>query len=284
MHQDVRQSIIAGTWYPGQPEKLRETINDFLSNVEFQPIEGELVGLIAPHAGYVYSGQVAAYAYRQLQRAEGAAGPFELIVVISPLHRTMAGQFATARAAYYETPLGLVPVDAEAVNALDEAVGLNRIGFDNEHSLEIQLPFLQVVLGEFKLLPVMMGSQDLDSCQKLAGALAGLLRDRSALMVTSTDLSHFYPYDRALRMDQSTLKHIASFDPQGMAQALQTHRAEACGGGPIVVILLAARALGANRAEVLKYANSGDVTGDRSSVVGYAAGAIYKERGSRQQL
>lgn len=278
MRPNVRQSIIAGTWYPGQPDELREMINDFLSNVEPRPTEGKLVGLVAPHAGYVYSGQVAAYAYRQLRPNGETTELLDLVVVISPLHRMMIGQFATSRAAHYETPLGLVPLDAGAVDALDEAVGLDRVGFDNEHSLEIQLPFLQVVLGEFKLLPVMVGDQDFHSCQKLADALADLLRDRSALIVASTDLSHFYPYNRAVQIDHGTLAYIANFDPEGLAQALQTHRAEACGGGPVVVTLLAARTLGADRADVLKYANSGDVTGDRSSVVGYAAGAIYREK------
>ena len=272
----VRRSIIAGTWYPGQPEKLRRTIDDFLAGVEPQPVAGELMGLIAPHAGYVYSGQVAAYAYRQLRLDGGPARSFDLVVVVSPLHRMMAGRFATTQAAYYETPLGLVPLDVEAVDALDRAVGLNRVGFDNEHSLEIQLPFLQVALGEFKLLPVMMGSQALADCRELAEALAHLLRDRTALIVASTDLSHFYPYDRAVQIDQITLKYIANFDPEGLAQALRTHKAEACGGGPVVATLLAARTLGANRVQVLKYANSGDVTGDRSSVVGYAAGAVYR--------
>ncbi len=276
--EKVRRSVIAGTWYPGRPEELRRTIDDFLSNVAPQPLDGQLIGLIVPHAGYAFSGQVAAHAYKQLQSSGGAVEPFDLVAIVSPLHRMMAGQFATAQAAYYETPLGLVPLDGQAVDELDEAVGLNRVGFDNEHSLEIQLPFLQTVLGEFKLLPVMMGSRTLADCQKLAGALATLLRGRSALLVASTDLSHFYPYDRAVQLDQDTLKYIADFDPEGLVEAFQAHRAEACGAGPIVATLLAARALGADQVRVLKYANSGDVTGDRSRVVGYAAGVIYRER------
>ena len=274
----IRRSVIAGTWYPGQPERLRQTVDGFLRSVEPQLVQGELMGLIAPHAGYDYSGQIAACAYRLLQHNGGARAFYDLVVVISPLHRMLLGEFATAQAAHYETPLGLVPLDSEAVDALDEAVGLNRVDFDNEHSLEIQLPFLQVVLGEFKLLPVMMGSQDIASCQKLAAALAGLLGSRPALLVASTDLSHFHPYDHAVQIDRATLAYIARFDPEGLAQALQGHKAEACGGGPVVATMLAARMLGANRAQVLKYANSGDMTGDRSSVVGYAAGVIYRER------
>lgn len=278
----VRESTIAGTWYPGQPHQLRAAIEGFLSSVEPRPVEGELLGLIAPHAGYTYSGQVAAHAYRQLQ-GNGAPTPsFDLVAVVSPLHRMPPSEFATTQAAYYETPLGLVPLDTDAVTALDRAVGLNRARTDNEHSLEIQLPFLQVVLGEFKLLPVMMGSQSLASCQRLADALAGILRHRSALLVASTDLSHFYPYDRAVEIDRQTLQYIDHFDPEGMARALQTRQAEACGGGPVVAAMLAARALGGTHARVLKYANSGDVTGDCSSVVGYAAGVIYREKDGKK--
>jgi len=273
----VRESLIAGTWYPGQPDKLRETIKGFLSNIESQPLEGELVGLVAPHAGYVYSGQVAAYAYKQLEY-KSLNSAFDLAIVIAPLHKMPLGEFATVQATHYKTPLGLVPLDARAVDMLDAKIGLYRAPFDNEHSLEIQLPFLQVLLDEFKLLPVMMGSQTLSSSQKLAGALAEILGERSALLVASTDLSHFYPYERAVQIDQETLKYIDNFDPAGLAGALQTQKAEACGGGPVVATLLTARALGANRARVLKYANSGDVTGDRSSVVGYAAGIISRER------
>jgi hypothetical protein len=276
--EGIRKSIIAGSWYPSQPHRLRDSIESFLSKVEAKPIEGELMGLIAPHAGYAYSGQVAAHAYKQLRRNGSPIQTFDLVAVISPLHRMPLGEFATPQAAHYETPLGLVALDTEAVDALDQAVGLNRARADNEHSLEIQLPFLQVVLGEFRLLPVMMGSQSLASCQRLADALADLLRRRSALLVASTDLSHFYPYRRAMQIDRQTLQYIDRFDPQGLARALESGEAEACGGGPVVTAMLSARALGADETKVLKYANSGDVTGDRGSVVGYAAGVIYRER------
>jgi len=281
---DVRESLIAGSWYPGQAETLRQTIVDFLAAVEPQPLEGQLMGLIAPHAGYIYSGQVAACAYRQLQAAEETARSLDLVVVISPLHRRPLGEYVTSQAACYRTPLGLVPLDAPAVDELEAAVGLQRTAFDNEHSLEIQLPFLQVVLAEFKLLPVMMGSQSLHSCQRLAAALAEILRGRSALLVASTDLSHFYTYDHAVRLDRQTLTYIDAFDPEGLAQALHNGKAEACGGGPVVATMLAARALGANEARILDYANSGDVTGDHSSVVGYAAGAIYRGKISFQKV
>ena len=269
--RDIRRSVIAGTWYPGTKAELARTVDGFLDNVKREELGGELMGLIAPHAGYVYSGQVAAYAYKQLEGLD-----FPIVAIVSPVHRMFVGRLAVTAKRYYETPLGLVEVDGELVDALDEAVGLNRVERDDEHSLEIQLPFLQRVLGRFKLLPVMMGDQSLPACRALGEALAGVLRGRRALLVASTDLSHFHPYDTAVRLDRVVLDHIEKFDPEGLALDLERGRCEACGGGPVIAVMLAAKALGANRARVLKYANSGDVTGDRWQVVGYMAGAIYK--------
>lgn len=269
--RDIRRSVIAGSWYPGTKAELARTVDGFLANAKKEELGGELMGLIAPHAGYVYSGQVAAYAYKQLEGLD-----FPIVAIVSPVHRMFVGRYAVTAKRYYETPLGLVEVDGELVDALDEAVGLNRVERDDEHSLEIQLPFLQRVLGRFKLLPVMMGDQSLPACRALGEALAGVLRGKRALLVASTDLSHFHPYDTAVRLDRVVLDHIEKFDPEGLALDLERGRCEACGGGPVIAVMLAAKALGANRARVLKYANSGDVTGDRWQVVGYAAGAIYR--------
>jgi len=269
--RDIRRSVIAGSWYPGTKAELGRMLDGFLANVKKEELGGELMGLIAPHAGYVYSGQVAAYAYKQLEGLD-----FPIVAIVSPVHRMFVGRYAVTAKRYYETPLGLVEVDGELVDALDEAVGLNRVERDDEHSLEIQLPFLQRVLGRFKLLPVMMGDQSLPARRALGEALAGVLRGRRALLVASTDLSHFHPYDTAVRLDRVVLDHIEKFDPEGLALDLERGRCEACGGGPVIAVMLAAKALGANRARVLKYANSGDVTGDRWQVVGYVAGALYK--------
>jgi AmmeMemoRadiSam system protein B len=265
----VRRSVIAGSWYPGDPKQLRAMLDGFLNQVPPQPLEGRLVGLISPHAGYIYSGQVAAYAYRQLRGKS-----FPKVVIVSPVHRIYTGEFATTDKAYYETPLGMVPVDAECVAALERQVGLNHVSQDMEHSLEIQLPFLQYVLGDFALTPIMMGDQDWDSAVGLGQALVKAIGEQPALLVASTDLSHFHRYEAAVRLDQLVLNHITNYDPEGLSRTLDTHRAEACGGGPVMAVMLAAQGLGAKRAVVLKYMNSGDVTGDHSGVVGYAAAAL----------
>ena len=268
--EEIRRSVIAGSWYPGSRADLERTVDGFLANVEEGKVKGQLIGLIAPHAGYIYSGQVAAYAYKQLEREA-----FDTVAVISPVHRMYLASVAVTTYRYYETPLGLVEVDSELVEALGREVGLQRVGRDEEHSLEIQLPFLQRALGEFTLLPIMMGDQSWETEQALGQALAKALKGKKALLVASTDLSHFYDYETAVSLDRVVLRHIEAFDPEGLAWDLAARRCEACGGGPVVAVMLAARALGANRATVLQYANSGDVTGDRRRVVGYAAGAVY---------
>jgi AmmeMemoRadiSam system protein B len=267
--RDIRRSVIAGSWYPGDPKQLRSMLDGFLNQVPPQPLEGRLVGLISPHAGYIYSGQVAAYAYSQLRGQS-----FPKVVVVSPVHRVYTGEFATTDKAYYETPLGLVPVDTESVAAVESHVRLNHVSQDMEHSLEIQLPFLQHVLGNFALTPIMMGIQEWDSAARLGHALARVFEEQPALLVASTDLSHFHSYEVAVRLDQLVLDRITAYDPEGLSRTLETHRAEACGGGPVMAIMLAAKGLGANRVVLLKYMNSGDVTGDHSGVVGYAAAAL----------
>jgi len=276
----IRQSVIAGTWYPGQPDALRRTLQSYLANAKKVELEGELKALISPHAGYAYSGPTAAYAYKQLE--DGPA--FDTVAILSPVHQAYLGRFAVTRAAYYETPLGLVEVDADLVEALGKEVTLNRVGYDGEHSLEIQLPFLQYVLGSFTLLPVMMGESlsstgGMAACRELSTALAKLLRGRKALIVASTDLSHLYDYNDVVRHDKVMVELVERFDIEELARALIEGRCHACGGAPVVAALLAAQALGANRAKVLHYTNSGDVTGNRhpgNYTVGYMAAAVYQ--------
>jgi AmmeMemoRadiSam system protein B len=272
----IRQSVIAGSWYPDQPERLRQTIEGFISNVEPQPLDGELVGLIAPHAGYAYSGQTAAYAYRQV---EGVS--FDTVAIISPVHRFPVGRFAVTSATAYETPLGLVKLDGELVGALEEKVRVNRVARDAEHSLEIQLPFLQVVLGDFDLLPVMIGESSFEAGEELGAALAKVLQNKNVLLVASTDLHHIENYHEVVRRDQVVVDAIASFDMALIEEALSPWDCSVCGRIPVYATLTAAKALGASKVKVLHHTNSGDVTGNRMPgqyTVGYLAAAVYRER------
>lgn len=273
MSLKIRKSVIAGQWYPGRAGELQAMIAGFFDRVEPVELDGKIIGLISPHAGYVYSGQVAAYAYNLVRGML-----FDVVCVVSPVHRMYAGVYATAAADAYQTPLGDVPLATDLVDALDERIGLVRLPVDNEHALEIQLPFLQMALGSFNLLPIMLGDQSWEVCVRLADALADLLARHNALLVASTDLSHFHPAREAERLDRVVTDRIDAFDPEGLSRALAQHKTEACGGGPVVSVMLAAQRLGADRAQTLHYAHSGHVSGDMSSVVGYAAGVIFKAR------
>jgi MEMO1 family protein len=269
--RNIRKSAIAGTWYPGTARELSTAVDRFLAGAKPVALDGRLLGVIVPHAGYVYSGQVAAHAYRQLQGLS-----FDVVAVVSPMHRMYVGPYVVNDANWYETPLGLVEVDRTSIDALATHVPISRVEWDDEHSLEIQLPFLQRILPSFKLVPVMQGDQSLPACERLAESLATVLRGKNALLVASTDLSHFHAYEAAVVLDRVVQGYIEKYDPEGLAQALQAGDAEACGGGPVASVMLAARALGADRAQILQYANSGDVTGDLERVVGYLSAAIYQ--------
>ena len=269
---DVRPSPIAGHWYPGAPDMLRDRVRSFVDRAEVEPIGGRIVALVSPHAGHTYSGGVAAHAYRLVQDLH-----YDVVAIIAPNHRipNYAPYLTTGHSAYW-TPLGEVPLADELIAQLDTRLGLSPVQRDEEHSIEIQLPFLQVALGNtFQLLPVMLNDPSRDACYALGEALADLLRDQDALLVASTDLSHFCDAATAARLDGAVTAHIAAFDPEGLLDVLETGKGHACGGGPTVAVMLAARALGANRARLLKYATSGDVTGDFDRVVGYAAAALY---------
>lgn len=265
---ELRPSPIAGTWYPGTEESLAAMIDGFLANVPAQKAGGKLLGLVAPHAGYVYSGQVAAYAYRLLQGQR-----YPRVVVLSPCHAPYPGRFlVTSR--HYVTPLGVVRVDHDTVDRLGERLPITRLEYDDEHSLEIQLPFLQRTLGEFLLLPVMLRNQSWQDCQELAAALGEVLGEDRPLLVASSDLCHAYSYEQVRSTDAATLAALergAAEEFWKTAWQLQG----ACGVGAVTTVLLLAHRWGAARVAVLQRTNSGDVTGERHGyVVGYAAAAI----------
>ncbi len=279
----VRPSVCADDrWYPSDPADLRQLLDQLLANVTAPPSAGELIGLIAPHAGYAYSGQTAAYSYAQL-----AGRSFERVVLIGPSHFQDYGAEAVNRSAYYQTPLGEIEIDAGAVNELNRRVGIHFVPREHEHSLEIQLPFLQHQLGTFKLVPIMMshpfyiyGVPAYNDCETLSAALGPLL-DEKTLMVASSDLSHLHSYDAVTYFDQGTENLIEEFNIGGLVDYLVNEgECRACGDVAIITMLLAAKARGANKVRVLYRTNSGDVTGMKEPgqyTVGYMAVAVYRE-------
>lgn len=269
---DVRPSPIAGTaWYPGSAHALSQMIDGFL-NVSVEPPPGQIIGLIAPHAGLEYSGAVAGYAFALARTLQP-----DLVAVLSPSHRLYPAPLLTTDHHVYRTPLGDIAVDGAAVEALAARVPLAKVRHDQEHSLEIELPFLQRALAQpFTLLPLMLVEQSVAVVERLGHALAEVLRGRNALIVASSDLSHYYPQDLANRLDRYMLGRVAAFDPLGVLEAEERQQGFACGRGAIAAALWAARDLGADSARVLHYATSGDVTGNYRNVVGYGAGVIFR--------
>lgn len=257
---------------------LRESIETWLQQVQTQPSEEQPVGVIVPHAGYRYSGHVAAHGFAYLKGLHP-----ELVAVISPLHIPVAGRVATTGHQAYRTPLGSIEVDQARLQQFEvelqehSDLKLARLRHDQEHSLEIELPFLQVVLERpFKLLPLMLRDQSESTARSVGHALANLLRSRASLIVASSDLSHFYPQETAERLDGEMLRRIESFDPQKVLEAEAQGVGFACGRGAIAAALWAARGLGADIVRVVSYATSGDVTHDLDSVVGYGAALITR--------
>ena len=276
--QEIREPVIAGTWYPGHPDVLSKTIRRYLADAKKEKIEGKMIALVAPHAGYQYSGAVAASAYKLV---EGRT--FETVVVLAPSHHALFKGASLYDRGGFRTPLGVVPIDVELSKKMMEKQKFIQFlpeAHAQEHSLEIQLPFLQTALNPFKLIPIVMESYwSWETCQSLATAIAETVRGKNVLLVASSDLSHFHSYNKAVALDKIVLSHIERFDAEGLSRDLKGDRCEACGGGPIVTIMLAAKALGAVNGKVLKYLNSGDVTGDKSRVVGYGSGVFYAAAG-----
>ena len=275
MKNALKKSVIAGSWYPGNPTILKKDIENYFNSVPYLELEGEVVGLIAPHAGYTYSGQVAANVYKLIRGKK-----YDVVIVIGPSHRVAFHGVSIFSKGGYETPLGIVPVAeevAEKIKILSKTVVDIPEAHFQEHSVEIQLPFLQVALGDFSFIPLVMGDQNANTCQELAEAIYKASHGKKILIVGSSDLSHFYNYNMAKKMDAVVLRHLKDGDAVGLLANLENGSAEACGGGPIVVVMLVAHMMNANKAHLLKYANSGDVTGDKSSVVGYAAAVYCKE-------
>lgn len=279
---DIRPSPIAGRWYSADPERLAHTIDAYLDAAEVTAPPGEIVGVIVPHAGHIYSGPVAAYAFRLLRQL-----PVEVVVILSPSHFHADGPLMTSSHDAYSTPLGVVEIDRPALGALQTALGavfgragtelLVEIRRDREHAIEIQLPFLQRVLPPgFRLIPVMMRDQSARLALALGQAVARVVQGRRALIVGSSDLSHYYPQAVAEKLDAEMLRQLGGFDPEGVLAAEAEGRGMACGHGALAAALWAMRDLGATQSQVVKYATSGAVSGDLESVVGYGAVVIWK--------
>lgn len=268
--QPVREPSVAGQFYPEQPESLKREIRNFLQAPPLSPAEPPPLAILAPHAGYMYSGAVAGRSYALVKGRR-----LDTVVVLSPSHRVGFRGVSVWPKGGYRTPLGVVPVDDERCLLLMESAPMVREfpeAHGREHALEVQIPFLQESLsGGWKLIPLVMGSQDLKTARDLAGALEKVLAGSRFLVVASSDLSHFHPAEAAQRMDQKVLQYLERVDPEGLWEEVSGGRLEACGIGPILTALCMVKSLGVTKGEVLVYSHSGEISGDRARVVGYGA-------------
>jgi MEMO1 family protein len=270
----IRRAAVAGTWYPGTAAALAAAVDGHLANADrdARGVTGTLAALICPHAGLMYSGPVAAYAYRLLRRR-----PFEVAILVGPSHFVGFDGVSIYPSGGFETPYGVAPIDqavAEALLAASPIVREHPAAHAREHSLEMQLPFLARLAPDVPIVPLVVGHQTAETARGLGDALAAAVRGRNALLIASTDLSHYHDAATASRLDRVVLDCVERFDADALQAALADNPEHACGGGPMVSVMRAARLAGARDAAVLRYADSGDVSGDKSAVVGYAAAAL----------
>lgn len=268
---DVRRAAVAGSWYPSNPEELAGEVDHYLS-VAGEPPVGEALAIVAPHAGLMYSGPIAAHAYSLLRGRD-----FEVAVLVGPSHYVGFEGVAIYERGAFETPLGKVPIDepcAAAIAGASSNIKAHPTAHVREHSLEMQLPFLGRVLPGVAIVPLVMGHQRRETADDLGDAIAAGVKGRRAVLVASSDLSHYQNATVAAKLDNKVIQQVQQFDAGGLMSLLEAFPQHACGGGPMVSVMRAAKYLGATDARILKYGDSGDVSGDKDAVVGYLAAAF----------
>ncbi len=288
IYADERPAYNAGTFYPAKAPEITSQITEFLKNAGTASLSSKPLGIIVPHAGYVYSGAVAAHAYREIKNQN-----YDAVIILAPCHVEYFPFAAIYPGEAYLTPLGKVLIDKQLAAECVTSDGLVKFAnqghlsrkFDrSEHSLEIQLPFLQIVLPNTPIVPIVIGTQDWKVLKALGDRLGQLIRERNILIVASTDFSHFHSYAECQAIDQRAIASLKKLDPLIFHRGLVSENYEACGGGPVTSLLIAVQNM--NPAlEILKVANSGDIPhGDKSRVVGYVAAAIYRRNNLSKEV
>ncbi len=268
----VRNPAVAGYFYPADPSKLRSEIEYFLTTAEKKEVPGKLYGIVSPHAGYTYSGKTAAFGFKLLDKKN-----INTVIIISPSHREYFPGISVYEGDAYSTPLGIVPVNKKAADTLSsgaKTIFRGQEGHRDEHAIEVQIPFLQTILDDFKIVPVVMGDQGRLYIDELAERLKDIV-DENTLVISSSDLSHYYPGDVADKMDSIIERDINLFNYEGLYENFENRRCEACGAGTIIAMMKSADGLKYNKSVVLHRSDSGDASGNKSEVVGYLSAAIY---------
>lgn len=280
----VRRPCQAGAFYEGTAESLKRQIeNCFLHELGPGKIPEvvktgprQVIGLVCPHAGYMFSGPVAAHAYHKL----ALDGKPDVVVLFGPNHTGYGSALAVMNEGFWRTPLGDVEVDGELANQIvreSRIIDVDDSAHRFEHSIEVQLPFLQYLYGsEFKIVPICFLMQDSSSAREVGQAVAKVLAGKNAVIIASSDMTHYEPQESAKKKDEMALEAVEAMDEAKFYSVIEAHRISACGCGPIAALITAAKILGAKEAKLLCYKTSGDVIGDYSSVVGYAAVCFTK--------
>ena len=268
----IRNSQVAGAFYPSDPKELKKLISGYLKEVKNNEKIDHVAGIVSPHAGYVYSGKTAAWAYKTIESAK-----YKNVIVISPSHREYFKGVSVYPGDAYKTPLGEIRLNKNMIAEMlqeSELIFEGMKGHGSEHALEVQLPFLQVTLSDFMLIPLVIGSQSKETVDELAKILAKFADDET-LIVASSDLSHFYSKTYANMIDSRVVESINYFNYDGLQSDLENKLCEACGGGGIVAMLKALKMRNYSHSKVIKHSDSGDITGDDSEVVGYLSAIVY---------
>lgn len=271
----IREEAVAGMFYPADEEDLRRHVSFLLETYKPQKHFKNVVGIISPHAGYIYSGKSAAYGYNVLKNDSD----FESVIIISPSHRDYFEGNSIYDGDAYKTPLGIVPINKKLSQTIinnGENIFFGKKGHGHEHALEVQLPFLQMIKDNFSIIPIVMGDQSNIFIDDLAQSLSKSLEEK-VVVVVSSDLSHFHAKNKADKIDSVIEKYINEYNYEGLMRDLEAHTCEACGGGGIVAMMKGAALQNITNAEVLSHTDSSEVSGDRSSVVGYLSAVIYRE-------
>jgi len=273
----MKNADLAGSWYPGSREELSAMIQDYMAQAKTEPVSGQAFALISPHAGYVFSGPVAAYGYKALQN-----GPAKTVILIGFSHRKPFDGISVYSKGSFRTPLGEIQIDTQlALDIMQKSprMSFSPAPFNEENSIETQIPFIQAAFPGAKLVPIAFGTQDYRDAEVLAEALAKTLAGRNDyLIVASTDMSHFHGYGEAKAIDKRALSLMEEMKPRELFESVARGACELCGLMPVTATFLAAEKMGFDKVKVLKYANSGDTFGDKSRVVGYVSAIVYKEK------
>lgn len=270
--KQIRKPAVAGLFYPASKQKLEYEVKVLLSTTDYGKSFNNIFGLVSPHAGYIYSGKTAAYGFNLLKNSE-----VKNVVIISPSHREYFPGISIYNGDAYETPLGIVEVNNEFADKLttdSKVIFRGDEGHRDEHAVEVQIPFLQLILNDFRIVPIVMGDQGKIFINELALKLSKVL-DTETIVIASSDLSHYYSGDIANKLDSLIEKRISDFDYEMLQEDLQERNCEACGGGAIVAMMKAASSLNRRKSEILYRCNSGDSTKDYNEVVGYLSAVIY---------